>query len=97
MANMKYFADLPNGSGRGVRRHLTRTHTMTTKRREPMPTVEWEGSIYCMRSHKMPIPDLKSMERFAALGWLISNTYPQGYRRLNPLAGVGGVISVGVR
>jgi hypothetical protein len=70
---------------------------MTTKRREPMPIVEWEGSVYCMRSRKTPIPDLKSMEHFAALGWLINNTYPRGYRKLNPLAGLGGVISVGVR
>lgn len=66
-------------------------------RRGPKPQVEWDGCWYSVRSHKTEIPDLKAMSRFDALRWLISNTYPRGYAKHNPLAGIGGAITVGAR
>lgn len=67
--------------------------------RNPKPTVEWDGRVYKLRSAKTVVPDLKAMPRFAALQWLISNTYPTGtnHRRPSPLAGFGGAIKVGTR
>lgn len=59
--------------------------------------VEWDGRYYKVRSDKIEIPDLKAISRFQALTWLCRETYPRGYSRPNPLAGLGGVISVGVR
>ncbi len=42
-------------------------------------TVEFNGQRYKLRSNKIDVPDLAKMERFAALRWLIANTYPKGY------------------
>ncbi len=67
------------------------------RRRTPMPTVEWDGRVYSVRSRKIKIPNLTAMSRFAALQWLIANTYARGYSRPNPLAGFGGAISVNVK
>lgn len=65
---------------------------MTAKR-----NVEWDGRFYKVRSDKIEIPDLQSMERFAALLWLNAHTYPRGYSRPNPLAGWAGAIAVNGR
>lgn len=70
---------------------------MAKQRRGSKPQIEWDGSWYSVKSHKIEIPDLKAMPRFDALQWLISNTYPRGYSRPNPLAGFGGAIAVGAR
>lgn len=67
------------------------------RRRGHKPQVEFDGVWYSLRSHKIEVPDLKEMTRFEALRWLISNTYPRGYSRPNPLAGIDAAISVGAR
>jgi len=69
-----------------------------TSRRGPMPTVEWDGRIYSLKSRTMSPPDLGAMSRIGALVWLNRNTYPRGYSRGgNPLAGMAGVVNVRVR
>ena len=60
----------------------------------PKREVEWNGRFYKVRSNKIAVPDLKSLERFEALTWLCRETYPRGYSRLNPHARLGGVISI---
>lgn len=67
------------------------------KRRGHKPQVEFDGVWYSLRSYKTEVPDLRAMGRFDVLRWLISNTYPRGYSRPNPLAGIGGAISLGAR
>lgn len=52
---------------------------MTTA--NPMPTVTYNNRTYKVRSRKTEIPDLSTMDRIAALTWLIRNTYPRGYQR----------------
>lgn len=69
----------------------------TTRPRGPMPTVTWDGTTYSLRSRNVEVPDLSAMSRFAAIQWLITNTYARGYSRPNPLAGFGGAITVNVR
>lgn len=64
------------------------------KPRGPKRYVEWDGTFYAVRSDKIEIPDLASMNRFAALSWLINHTYARGYSKPNPLAGYGGAIKV---
>lgn len=60
-----------------------------------MPTVEYEGKSYKVRSRKTAIPDLAAMHRIEALIWLNRNTTARGYSRAtDPLAGYGGVIKV---
>jgi hypothetical protein len=66
-------------------------------RKGPKREVEWDGRWYKVRSDKIEIPDLKAMSRFAALTWLCRETYPTGYSRPNPLAGIAGAISINVR
>jgi hypothetical protein len=65
--------------------------------RKPKREVCWDGRYYKVRSDKIEIPNLAAMETFSALRWLITFTYPTGYSRPNPLAGMGGAISVGAR
>lgn len=62
-------------------------------------TVEWEDRTYKIRSDKVDIPDLTQMSRIAALSWLCKESYARGHstKRPNPLAGLGGAITVGVR
>lgn len=47
----------------------------------PMPTVEYDGTIYKVRSRKITIPDLESLRRIEALVWLGRYTIPRGYSR----------------
>ena len=62
-------------------------------------SVTYRGRTYKVRKDKIEIPDLEAMSRHEALTWLIQETYPLGtnHRRPNPLAGMGGVISLNVR
>jgi hypothetical protein len=63
----------------------------------PKPRVTFDGRTYVCKSYHVEIPKLTEMNRFAALTWIIQNTYPTGYSRAtNPLAGFAGAISVGV-
>lgn len=65
--------------------------------KNPMPTVEYDGSIYKLKSRKIQIPDLNSMSRIEALLWLNANTYARGYSKpLNPLRGYGNAITITV-
>jgi hypothetical protein len=61
--------------------------------------VDFEGRTYKVRSDKVEIPDLTKISRIAALTWLCQETYPRGHstKRPNPLAGLGGAITIGVR
>ena len=66
---------------------------MTAKRE-----VTFDGSTYKVRSDKIELPDFTKMERFAALMWLIHNTYGRGYSKpTNALQGFGGAISLSVQ
>lgn len=62
-------------------------------------TVAYDGNQYKVKSNKIDIPDLASLDRMSALYWLNQNTYKRGYstKRLSPLTGFGGAISVGVK
>ena len=65
------------------------------KQSSPMPTVTYDGNTYKLKSRKIAVPDLQSMERFSALIWLINNTTSRGYSKpSNPLAGMGGAITL---
>lgn len=65
------------------------------KQVNPMPTVTYEGKTYKLRSRKTEVPDLEAMNEFAALIWLNRNTTARGYSKAaNPLAGMGGAISL---
>lgn len=60
--------------------------------------VTYNGSTYTVRSDKVEIPDLESMDRFGALIWLNQNTYAKGPRsKPNPLAGLADVINIRTR
>jgi hypothetical protein len=64
------------------------------------PEVTYDGKTYKVRSRKTEIPDLAAMDRMAALIWLNENTYARGAgirTRPNPLAGMGGAITLNVR
>jgi len=65
---------------------------MTAKR-----TVTFDGSTYKVKKNSIEIPDFTTMTRFEALQWLCRETYPRGYSVPNPLAGLGGAISVEVQ
>ena len=67
------------------------------RQRGPMPIVEFDGKTYSLLSRKTVVPDLKNMERMKALLWILRNTRPRGYSKPNPLAGLGGAISVTAR
>lgn len=64
-------------------------------KRGPMPKVTYDGDTYTLRSRSAPVPDLDKMQRFDALLWICRNTYPRGYSRPNPLAGLAGAIEIG--
>jgi len=64
------------------------------KLRTPKREIEWEGRWYKVRSNKIDIPDLRNLPRFDALTWICRETYPRGYSRPNPLAGLAGAISI---
>ena len=58
-------------------------------------TVEFGGQHYKVRSNKIEVPDLRKMERFEALRWLIANTYPKGYSTAPAQSlAFGGAISI---
>lgn len=56
--------------------------------------VTFNGATYRVRSNNIAIPDLASMDRFAALMWLNKHTHARGYSKTNPLAGFAGAVSV---
>jgi hypothetical protein len=59
--------------------------TVVAKRtRGPMPTVEYNGKVYKMRSRKTEIPDLAAMDSIPALMWLLRNTTPKGTNHRRP-------------
>lgn len=60
----------------------------------PMPTVEYDGKVYCLTSRKTVVPDLSKMERLTALVWICQHTRGRGYSKPNPLAGLAGVITI---
>jgi len=69
---------------------------MKMKRVEnPMPTVEYDGKIYKLKSRKIDIPNFSSMDSLHVRVWLLKNTTPRGYsKKTNPLAGMGDVINI---
>lgn len=54
------------------------------RRRGPMPTVEYNGKVYKVRSRKTEIPDLAAMDSIPALMWLLRNTTPKGTNHRRP-------------
>jgi hypothetical protein len=68
---------------------------MKMRSKNPMPTVEFEGRVWSLKSRKTEVPDIEHMDRFDALIWLNRNTIPRGYHKApNPLTGMGGAISL---
>lgn len=65
--------------------------------RRPKRTVTYDGQTYKVKSDKIEIPDLDTLPRLEALQWLCQHTYPRGYSKPNPLAGLGDAISLTVR
>lgn len=59
-----------------------------------MPSVTYNGQVYKVNSRTIEIPDLDAMPAVDAKRWLLNNTYPKGYSKSNPLAGLGGEIQV---
>ncbi|MCD7998978.1 MAG: hypothetical protein LUH21_17290 [Clostridiales bacterium] len=62
--------------------------------KNPMPTVEYQGEVYKLRSRKTEVPDFTAMSETEALMWIIKYTTPRGYQKekvriggitLNPL------------
>jgi hypothetical protein len=47
-------------------------------------TVTFHGTTYKVRSNRIELPDLEAMGDFAALTWLIQNTYPRGTSHRRP-------------
>ncbi len=62
--------------------------------RKPKRTVTFEGRTYKVKSDKIEIPDFDQMDRTAVLMWMLKHTYPRGYGKPNPLAGLGGIVSI---
>lgn len=61
----------------------------------PMPTVEYDGNTYKLKSRKIEVPDFSNMDRLAALIWINKHTVKRGYSKPpNPLTGLGDVISI---
>ena len=61
---------------------------------KPKREVEWGGRYYKVKSDKIEIPDLLSMPRMSAILWINAHTYPSGYSKPNPLAGLGDAIAI---
>ena len=59
----------------------------------PARTATFDSRTYKVRGN-VDVPDLASMDRFEALRWILRHTYPRGYSRPNPLAGLAGVVKV---
>ena len=53
--------------------------------RTPMPTVEFDGQVYKLKSRSVTVPDLKGMDRIEVLIWLNRNVARRGYQRSLPL------------
>ena len=65
------------------------------KQSSPMPTVTYDGETYKLRSRKLEVPDLDSMGGFSARIWINRNTTARGYYQApDPLAGMGGAVSI---
>ena len=63
--------------------------------KNPMPTVEYDGREYKLKSRRTEIPDFKSMSRIQALIWLNTYTRARGYSKPpNPLRGLGEIITI---
>jgi len=52
--------------------------------RGPKPVVEYDGKTYTCKAYNAEIPDLPTLSRFEALGWLLRNTTPKGYSHYVP-------------
>ena len=71
---------------------------MRIKAKNSMPTVEYGGEIYKLKSRNIEVPDLCNMDSLAALVWLNRNTWPRGYQKSpDPLTGMGGAITFSKR
>ncbi len=73
----------------GERKRLASVKEAHAKHRDAIIAVIREAAMSVERGDTFGL-----MPRFAALQWLISNTYPTGYSRPNPLAGFAGAIKV---
>jgi hypothetical protein len=59
----------------------------------PMPTVDFEGKTYSLRSRKTVIPDFSEMTSIQQLMWINKNTTARGYTtKTNPLAGMSHLL-----
>lgn len=60
-----------------------------------MPTVEYRGKIYKLKSRKTAIPNLDLMDDISTALWLLRNTVAKGYSKVqNPLAGMADVLNI---
>jgi hypothetical protein len=72
---------------------------MAFKKRGPKRRIDWDNQVYSVKSDKIEVPNFKDMDRLSVLMWLNKNTYRKGYttRKVNPLAGLGGAITLKIR
>jgi hypothetical protein len=61
--------------------------------RQPMPTVEFEGKTYSLRSRSTAAANLPKLDKISALIWLNQNATRRGFQKPRPLI----ACSVGVR
>lgn len=54
-------------------------------RANPMPTVEFEGRTYSLRTRSVVAPDLGKMDKIGALVWLNRNAVRRGFQKGRPL------------
>lgn len=62
---------------------------MKSKVKNPLPTVEYQGRVYKLKSRKINVPDFNLMSELEILIWINKNTIARGYQKDKPL--IGGI------
>lgn len=58
----------------------------------------YKGQSYKVKGKNTVVPNFDEMDSFAVRIWMVKNTYARGYAaKTNPLAGMGGALSVQVQ
>jgi hypothetical protein len=65
--------------------------------KKPMPTVEYQGKVYKLKSRKIEVPDFASLNSIAALVWINQNTIAKGYRKTENLLAGMDVLTINVK
>lgn len=58
----------------------------------------YKGQSFKVKGRNTVVPNFEEMDSLAVRLWMVKNTYPRGYAvKTNPLSGMGGALSVGVK